>query len=78
MTDVALPPPSAACWRDAATGKTSKPWQMLALKIMMTRLVSSTKTDPSPANVEKCAKELYDFFEKNGKLAQADLSALVS
>jgi hypothetical protein len=73
-----LPPATDQRWRDIATGKIVKPWNMLALKIMMTRIANSTKADPSPANVDKCAQEIRAFFEKNMKLAQQDLAAVFS
>lgn len=71
-----LPPKTDQHWRDVATGKISKPWEMLALKILMTRITTSTAADPSPANVDKCAAEIHDFFEKNMKLAQKDLAGI--
>ena len=73
-----IPPKTDQIWRDIATGKVSKPWQMLALKIMLTRIANVTKTDSSPATLDKAAEEIHDFFEKNMALAQADLTALFS
>jgi hypothetical protein len=46
------------------------------MKIMMTRILRETASDPSNANVQRCAKEIYSFFEKNATLAAADLSAI--
>ncbi len=71
-----LPPKSDPRWRDIATGKLTKPWQSLALKIMITRIGSSVKADPSDANTQKGADEIYDFFAKNMKIAQADLQSI--
>jgi hypothetical protein len=72
----AVPAKSDARWRDVVSGKIVKPWQMLALKIMITRMIPSIKADPSPANVQARVDELHAFFEKNLKLAQADLTAI--
>lgn len=72
-----LPPKTDQHWKDVATGKINHPWESLALKIMMTRIVNATKADPSPATVEKCAGEIHDFFEKNMKTAQHDLAAIL-
>jgi hypothetical protein len=73
---VALPPSTDPCWRAVALGKINRPWTSLAMKIMMTRILRETASDPSNANVQRCAKEIYSFFEKNTKLAAADLSAI--
>lgn len=72
-----LPPKTDPRWRDVALGKISGPWQMLALKILLTRVQGSLNADASPANLDKCAQEIYAFFEKNLKLAQKDLAAIL-
>lgn len=77
MSDITvLPPVSDPHWRDLVMGNISKAWELLALKIMMTRIVAACKADPSAATVEKYTKEVHDFFEKNMKLAQNDLHAI--
>jgi hypothetical protein len=63
-------------WRDVATGKLGGNWRLLAVKLMMQRIRTATHADPSPANVMKCAGEIHDFFEKNQKIAGADLAEL--
>ena len=73
---VALPPSTDPCWRAVALGKINRPWTSLAMKIMITRILRETAADPSNANVQRCAKEIYAFFEKNAQLAKADLSAI--
>jgi hypothetical protein len=78
MSDVvALPPSTDPCWRAVASGKISRPWASLAMKIMMTRILRETALDPSNANVQRCANEIYGFFQKNAKLAASDLSAIL-
>lgn len=63
-------------WRDVATGRISRPWNTLAMKIMMTRILRETSADPSTTNIAKCSDEIYAFFEKNHKIAQADLALI--
>ena len=70
----ALPSKQDPRWRDIAAGKTIKPWSVLATRLMMMRILGETKSNPSPANVAKCAAEIYDFFEKNQKIAAADIA----
>jgi hypothetical protein len=72
----AVPAKTDPRWRDVVSGKIVKPWQMLALKIMITRFITSIKADPSPANIQARVDEIHAFFEKNLKLAQADLTAI--
>jgi hypothetical protein len=77
MSDVvALPPSTDPCWRAVALGKINKPWTSLAMRIMMTRILRETAADPSSGNVQRCATEIYTFFQKNAKVAATDLSAI--
>jgi hypothetical protein len=76
MSDIALPARTDACWRDVATGKISRTWTTLAMKILMTRVLRETSVDPSPTNVQRCANEIHSFFEKNAKIAQGDLAMI--
>lgn len=73
-----LPAPTNPAWRDIATGKINKPWELLALKIMLTRLRNELRTDSSPPNTEKCAQEVRAFFVKNLRVAQRDLRQIFS
>jgi NAD(P)H-dependent FMN reductase len=63
-------------WRDVALGKLGGNWHMLAVKLMMQRIRSEMQADPSPGNVAKCAGAVHDFFEKNQKIAGADLAEI--
>ena len=49
---------------------------MLAVKLMMQRIRTEMQANPSPANAMKCAGEIHDFFEKNQKIAGADLAEI--
>jgi hypothetical protein len=63
-------------WRDIAVGKLGGNWHMLAVKLMMQRIRSEVHADPSSANITKCAGEIHNFFEKNQKIAGADLAEI--
>jgi xanthine/CO dehydrogenase XdhC/CoxF family maturation factor len=60
-------------WRDVAVGKLGGNWHLLATKLMMQRIRTEMQVDPSPANAAKCGGEIHDFFEKNQRIAGADL-----
>jgi hypothetical protein len=75
---IPLPLSSHRCWKDIVTGKIDKKWDSLALKIMMTRISNDIRQDSSPATIEKFAKEVRAFFEKNAYAAQRDLQKIVS
>jgi hypothetical protein len=63
-------------WREIAVGKLGGNWHMLAVKLMMQRIRTEMQADPSPANAMKCAGEIHAFFEKNQKIAGADLDEI--
>jgi len=63
-------------WREIALGKLGGNWHMLAVKLMMQRIRSEVHADPSSANITKCAGEIHNFFEKNQKIAGADLDEI--
>ena len=71
-----VPPRTHPNWNAAASGQIKRPWSTLAVKIMMTRIVSDAASDPSPAHVQKLGDEIYAFFQKNERIAAQDLKAL--
>jgi hypothetical protein len=73
----ALPSTLNPCWKEIAVGRRTANVQVLATKILLSRVVLSTKKDPSPENVLKAAGELRSFFEKNMATAGRDLDALL-
>ncbi|NTU76768.1 MAG: hypothetical protein HGA90_02990 [Alphaproteobacteria bacterium] len=79
MSD-ALPLPSKTDprWRALVKGESTKPVKVLAIKLMLTRMMTSVKTDASPANVEKNVDELYQFFVQNPRIVQDDVAGLFS
>ncbi|HTI01935.1 MAG TPA: hypothetical protein VL752_13395 [Acidisoma sp.] len=76
MAFMSVPPITDQRWRDVATGKIARPWKLLAVKIMMTRILGLTKADPSPTTVNGCVQEIHSFFVKNAQIAQDDLAAI--
>jgi len=79
MSDVTvLPAITNPCWRKLATGNANGPWSLLALKILLTRIRTDLGRDASEANIEKCTKEIRGFFEKNLKVAKADLHKILN
>jgi hypothetical protein len=74
---ITLPPSTDARWQGVATGKISRPWSALGMKIMMMRIQRETANDPSAPNIQKCAGEIHTFFQKNWKIAQEDLAAIL-
>lgn len=76
MTISSIPPVTDPLWNDIVTGQVTKKWQILVIEIMMTRIATSLKNDPSPDNLQKCIEEVHGFFERNLAVAQADLEGL--
>jgi len=76
--ELTLPPSSDPRWTSVATGKIHRPWSNLAMKIMMSRITRETARDASTANVQKCAAEIFAFFQKNLKIASDDLAAILA
>lgn len=76
MSEIPLPARNDQRWRDLATGRIDRPWSSLAMKIMMARVLRETAADGSSGNISRCVEEIYGFFEKNHKIAQADLALI--
>lgn len=66
-------------WGRVITDGTRSDLQMLAVKILLSRLVLTYKNDPTPAVLGTCARDLREFFVKNQNLpkAQQDLAAIL-
>jgi hypothetical protein len=75
-----IPLASDAIWKDLLFKRKQFDFEFLALKMLLGRLIMSVEHDPSDANVEKCASQLYDMLEKNQHLpsAQHDIQKLGS
>jgi hypothetical protein len=72
-----LPTITHPIWKEIVLGKKQFQFRLLAAKIMMSRILLSTKNDPSPQNVDKCVNEVYEFFVKNEKIAQNDIKQML-
>ncbi len=62
------PPSASAVWSDLIMGKRSLEFEFLAAKISLVHLRLSIGRDKTPANVERCANELYELFASNAEL----------
>lgn len=71
-----IPPLTDARWAQIASGKISKPWSSLAMKIMMARVLRETAQDKTPGCVNRNAAEIHAFFSKNLSVAEADFRAV--
>jgi hypothetical protein len=71
-----IQPKSNIKWKELVTGQKTYQFQFLATKILMSRLILSTKSNPSPENISKCIDDAYNFFVKNEKFAQSDLNQI--
>jgi len=63
-------------WKELVTGQKTYQFQFLATKILMSRLIMSTKNNSSPENINKCIDDAYNFFVKNEKFTQNDLNQI--
>ena len=68
-----IPPSSDKRWTEVVTGKIAPEWSVLAMKIMMFRVVASTKSDSSENNINNRIQEVRIFMEKNIRVVQPDI-----
>lgn len=71
-----IPPVNDPHWEPLVKGTKQYAFKLLALKILMGRIVASTKKDPSSDNVAKCINEVRAFFVKNETIAQNDINLI--
>ncbi len=71
-----IPPSNNTKWKDLVTGKTQYQFNLLGLRILMGRILLSTRMDPSHSNVNQAVEEIRDFFVKNEKIATQDLNKI--
>jgi len=70
-----LPPKSDPRWHDLVLGRNPNPPKLLALKFLLTRVSLAAKKDSSPTAIQKGVDELYEFFQKNPRIVEADAAA---
>jgi hypothetical protein len=63
-------------WKELVLGQKSYQFNLLSIKIMMSRILIKIKKDASPANIDSCIKEIHEFFMKNEKICQRDLNQI--
>lgn len=73
---VMIPPKSNLIWQDMVLGRRQYELKSLAAKILLNRILLSTKLDNSPQNVAKCVDEVYNFFVKNERVVQDDIKQI--
>jgi hypothetical protein len=52
-------------WANLVTGRKHIPFEHVAAKMLILRLRLGLRTDPSPANVSRCAGELHALYAAN-------------
>ncbi len=70
-----IPPISHPVWGDIVSGKVSYDYEFLATKLILRYLTFQVKSHPTPDNIQRCAQELRNVFERNASLScvQRDL-----
>ena len=63
-------------WEELVLGAANYQFQLLSLKILMNRIKINVKNDNSTTCIERCKQEVYNFFLKNEKISQKDLSQI--
>jgi hypothetical protein len=73
-----LPPASHPTWSEIVTGKKKVVFELLAARMLLTRLRMNLARDKSPEAVAQCATQLREIFLQNGALpgAKRDLEKL--
>jgi len=73
-----LPPASHPTWSELVTGKRKVVFELLAARMLLTRLQMNLAKDKSPESVAVCASQLREVFLQNGSLpgAKRDLEKL--
>ncbi len=71
-----LPSISHNAWKQMVLGEKQYNFQLLGAKILMNRIILSTKVDPSAQNINKCISEVYEFFNKYEKIIQKDIKQI--
>jgi hypothetical protein len=62
---VTVPPEDHPVWKELVTRKMTYDFRFLAARILMVRITSHIKQDPSPENIARSAQELRAMFAKN-------------
>lgn len=71
-----LPARSDPRWTALTQAEHTPPVQLLALKLLLTRVGQDVKRDPSVATVNRASDELYEFFVRNAQMVAGDAKTL--
>jgi len=73
-----VPPASDPRWSDIVSGKEMPDFGFLAVRILVGTIGRKLAKDQSGANLEKCTRELREFFAQNADLppVQEDLKKI--
>lgn len=63
-------------WKELVTFGTEYPLHGLATKMLLMRVKTMIKLDPSPLKIEEAIKITYDFFYKNEDTLKNDLDII--
>ena len=75
-----LPPLEHYVWHDIISGKNHYQFESLAVKILQSTLARAAAEDPSPENLQACARMLRGLFVQNDSSPsiQRDLEKICS
>jgi hypothetical protein len=68
-----VPDKSDKRWRLLVTGEKEYNFQILPARILLARMISSIKNDNSPANIQQCIEDTYNFFLRYQAILQEDI-----
>jgi len=71
-----IPEKNDSRWKEIVTTATVFPLHGLATKMLLMRVRTMIKLDPSPQKVDEAIKITYDFFSKNEETLKNDLAIL--
>lgn len=63
-------------WRNLVTGIKQYEFKSLGLKILMGHILLAYKNNPTEEAIKKSIDEVYQYFLKNEKSAEADLKQI--
>lgn len=72
-----IPEKNDSRWKEIVTTTTVFPLQGLATKMLLMRVRTMTKLDPSPAKIDEAIKIIYEFFYNNEETLKHDLEILL-
>lgn len=71
-----IPEKNDSRWKEIVTMGKEFPLNGLATKMLLMRVRTMIKLDPSPLKIDEAIKITYDFFNKNEETLKSDLEIL--